>query len=62
MKIYVAVLEALKKKNDRMKFNYHQNWWFLKFHPLTYFFEFFINVTPVYDQTQGSEFSVLSFS
>jgi hypothetical protein len=39
---------------------YHQNWWFSEFHPslnanvLFFFCRLFLNLTLVYDQTQGS--------
>jgi len=57
VKIYVAAVEALRKKRkDGMKLNYHQNWWYFEFeHPaprppfpwmLTYIFASgFFNIT-----------------
>jgi len=64
VKIYVAAVEALRKKGKTgWRWNpaklYHQNWWFSEFHPLlnanVLFCRFFCkSLTRVYDQTQGS--------
>jgi hypothetical protein len=47
-----------RKRRDRMKLNYHQNWRFPQFHPQlnahVYFCRFKKKIHLVYDQTQGS--------
>jgi hypothetical protein len=59
VKIHVAAVEALRKKERQGRNSEnHQNRWFSEFHPLlkanVFFCRFFLKSHPVYDQTQGT--------
>jgi len=58
VKIYVAVVEALKQGKTGWNSVYYQIWWFSEFHPLLnanlLFLHVFFESHPVYGQTQGS--------
>ncbi len=48
VKIYVATVEPLRKKKDRVKLRSHQNWWFCEFHPLEFHHPEFLNASVLF--------------
>jgi len=48
VKIYVKIVEVLRKTKTRWNSGNHQKWWFFEFHPcwmFFFFFQFFFNFT-----------------